>query len=211
MKKQLTAALLLGSLSFASQAQSSDWTLRVHGAHISPNDDSSQVLGNDGVGVDSASGLAFSISKAINRDWSVELQAALPFSHDINGTGAIDGLPIGDTKHLPPTLNALYHLNDVWHLGLGVNYTLFFDEQTSDALTNALGADSTALKLDDSVGLAAKVGFDYPLTENWSLSGGVYYMDIDTDADVLVNGEVATTVDVEIDPWVALFGISTKF
>jgi outer membrane protein W len=36
-------------------------------------------------------------------------------------------------------------------------------------------------------------------------------MMIDTTADVFLRGNLATSVDVDIDPWVIMLGFSTKF
>ncbi|WP_144394938.1 OmpW/AlkL family protein [Pleionea sediminis] len=191
----------------------SDWTFRIGAAHVSPNDDSGSVLGDDGVAVDSSTGLGFSFEYAINNRWGFEVLAALPFAHDIKGTGDLSGLSIGEVKHLPPTFSALYYLNDekTFHLGFGLNYTTFVDDKTSNALTTTLGATSTDLELDDSFGFALKAGFDLPISDEWSFNGNLYYLDISTDADVIVDGNVATTVDVDINPWVVMVGVSTQF
>jgi outer membrane protein len=67
------------------------------------------------------------------------------------------------------------------------------------------------LDLDASTGLAVKAGFDTPIADNWYFSGSLYYMMIDTTADVFLRGNLATSVDVDIDPWVIMLGFSTKF
>jgi len=74
--------------------------------------------------------------------------------------------------------------------GLGVNYTLFFDEKTQGPLT---GAD---LDLDASFGVAAQLGFDYDLSDNWFLNLDVRWINIETDAEL----DGAPVETVEIDP-----------
>ncbi len=214
MKLSAVSLVLLSTLSFGVMADATnDWTFRIGAAHISPDDSSGPVLGNDGVSVDSSTGLGFSLEFPIGERWGFEVLGALPFSHDINGTGALSGLKIGEVKHLPPTFSALYYFNTekTFHVGVGLNYTTFIEDKTSAELTSALGANSTDLDLDDSFGYSIKLGFDIPLSSDWNFSGNLYYMDIDTNADVIVNGTVATTVEVEIDPWVAMIGLSTRF
>ena len=220
MKLSTTAAAIISvlTLSFTGNAVANDnfsqWTIRGGIANVSPDDSSSNVLSNDdGVSVDSATALGLSVTYHIDQDWGVELLAASPFSHDITGTGSLAGLAIGDTKHLPPTLSVIYKWGDnsQYHIGAGINHTVFFDSGTSDALTGALGANSTDIDLDSSTGASLKFGFDLPVSDDWSLSASVYWMDIDTKADVIVNGNVATTVDVQIDPWVYMIGLSTSF
>ena len=116
----------------------------------------------------------------------IELLAATPFEHDI----ALGGTNIGSTKHLPPTLSVNYHFPTKGKItpfvGLGVNYTTFFEEQT------ALGT----LELDDSFGLAASLGADWQISDRGALRVNVRYMDIDTDAS-LDGADIGTA---EIDP-----------
>ena len=86
-------------------------------------------------------------------------------------------------------------------MGLGLNYTFFFDEGTTGALTG------TKLSLKDSWGLAAQAGVDIDITPDWFVNLDVHYIDIDTKAKV--NG--ATLGTVEIDPWVFGINIGTRF
>ena len=72
----------------------------------------------------------------------------------------------------------------------GVNYTCFFDEDTRGALK------PLSIDLDDSWGLAGEVGLDYDLGNDWLISGQVWYIDIDTEADLKGVGKF----DVDIDP-----------
>lgn len=218
MKKSVLALTLLSAVSApvfadAQGNQDSPWVFRGTLAYVAPNDDSGPVLGNDGVTVDASFGLGLSFTYMLNQSWGIEVLAASPFTHDITGTGALAGLDIGDTKQLPPTLSVTYHWGDntTYHAGAGLNYTKFFEEDTSDALTTALGAETTALKLDASTGLSIQFGFDTPLNKDWNLSGTVYYKDIDTTGDIYVNGAKAASVDVEIDPIVWTLGVSTRF
>lgn len=123
----------------------------------------------------------------------VELLASFPFKHDINLGGVGE---VGDTKHLPPTLSVQYHFANNTQftpfVGVGVNYTYFFDEDGKGALAGA------KLKLDNSWGVAFHAGVDMALSEHGSLRADVRYIDIDTDAKV--NG--TKIGNVKIDPWV---------
>ncbi|NVJ67117.1 MAG: outer membrane beta-barrel protein [Gammaproteobacteria bacterium] len=214
----LLCATTLGMASTAISAhQEGDFILRVGAAHISPNDDSSNVLtNNDGVSVDSATGLGFSGTWMLTDNWGLDVLAALPFEHDIKGTGDLAGVNIGSTKHLPPTISFQYYptiQGDTFqpYFGLGVNYTKFFDEKVSSDLTGALGTNDVELELDDSFGIAGEIGADWKLSDNLYFNTSLRYMQIGTDADVKVNGSTATTVKVDIDPWVAMVGFAWKF
>ena len=129
----------------------------------------------------------------------IELLAAIPFHHDITLTGA-DGKPVdGKTQHLPPTLSLQYHfdgynmpMNLKPFVGVGVNYTTFFEEKV------ALGD----LELDDSVGVAGHIGLDIPFAPTEAFRIDARYMDIKTDAK-LDGNDIG---EVDISPWV--YGIA---
>lgn len=144
--------------------------------------------------------LTFDATYMLSPNWGVELLAALPFEHDI---ALIDGPTVASTKHLPPTVSVLYHfLPDAQfqpYVGLGVNVTLFFDEDTRGALA---GSD---LNLDTSVGAAAVAGVDVDLGARWFMNADLRYLDIETDAEL--DGQDLGTV--EIDPWA--FGLSLGY
>ncbi|MCZ4351149.1 outer membrane beta-barrel protein [Roseovarius aestuarii] len=123
----------------------------------------------------------------------VEVLAAYPFEHDINlaGTGKV-----AKTKHLPPTISLQYHFVNnstvTPFVGIGINYTTFFDTDGVGALAG------TSVSLDDSWGLAAHAGLDFKVSEHGSLRLDARYMNIET--DVKVGG--AKIGKVNIDPLV---------
>jgi outer membrane protein len=118
-----------------------------------------------GVGVDSNSQLGLNVAYFLNKNRAIELLATTPFSHDFT----LDTVgPLGKTKHLPPTLSALYYMNIGGknihpYLGIGLNYTLFFDEEVTTANQNAGFSD---LSLDNLLGLSTQVGVDVDINKN---------------------------------------------
>lgn len=143
-----------------------------------------------------------SISYMMTDNMSVNLLAATPFEHDIEAS-QFGGSNVGSTKHLPPTVTvSWFPLSGQGfafkpYVGAGVNYTTFWDEEI------ALGD----LNLDDSVGLAAQVGVDVPLAENWSVGAAAYYADIEADAEL--DGNPIGTV--EIDPMIYRLHVGYSF
>jgi outer membrane protein len=219
--------LMIGLLALSSAAQAleaGDWIIRGGATYVDPNDDSDEIeaLGvpvpGTGVDVDSDTSFGFTIGYMMTDNWGIELLAATPFKHNIGPndvTAALLGSSssIGSTKHLPPTLSVNYHFQPKasWrpYVGLGVNYTYFFSEDTSGAVEAAGYSD---LELDSSWGLAAQAGIDIDLTKNIFLNLNARYIDIDTDAKITGFGLPTLTVDnVEIDPWVFSIGIGTTF
>ena len=178
LKTALAAALASGLMTGIAEAyQAGDWLVRAGIWGIYPKSDNLNLGPNADINVDDGYSLGFNITYMATPNIGIELLGAWPFSHDISLSGVGT---IGDTKQLPPTISVQYHFlpdsNFRPYVGLGLNYTFFFDESTEGALS---GSD---LKLDDSWGLAAQVGMDFDVAPNWFLNVDVRYIDIDTKA-----------------------------
>ncbi len=151
-----------------------------------------------------------SISYMLSDVMSVNLLAATPFEHEIEASQA-GGASIGSTKHLPPTVTVSWFplsnqsLGFQPYVGAGVNYTTFWDESLNATGQQATGA--SRLSLEDSFGLAAQVGVDVPLDDNWSVGAAAYYANIETDAE-LDGADIGT---VEIDPMVYRLHVGYRF
>jgi len=223
-------AAIAAALPVASGAAEGEWLVRGNAAYIATDSSSEGIIGDTGLGlvagtdgadVDDAPGFAFTLSYAYTDNFAISLLASAPFDHDIDGTGALEGLQLGDALHLPPTLVLEYRFNPQGrvnpYVGAGINYTWFLDADTTPALTDALdgiigGVNSTDLRLEDSVGFAAVAGIDWYVGENWGLNGQLWWADIDTDATVVVNGAVAAEeIDVSIDPLIPQLGLFFEF
>ena len=217
MKTKLSIAIFTSLLAL-SPAANANISVNVGAINVNPDDSGSAIDQDSTLGLkgDSDTQLGITIDYAFNDNWTLELIAATPFSHDVEGTGGLAGNKIADIKHLPPSLVAQYHFLDNTYairpfVGVGVNYTTFFDEQPSQALKSTLGTDDVEVELDDSFGLVAQVGANYKIDQNWGLHAMVSIMDIDTDATVYANGAKALTSTVELDPVVAMFGVRYSF
>jgi len=217
MKTKLSIALLTSLLALSPVANA-NLSVNVGAINVNPDNDSSKINEAPTLGLraDDDTQLGITVDYALDDNWVIELVAATPFSHDVQGAGGLAGNKIATIKHLPPTLLAQYHFLDSTYklrpfVGVGLNYTTFFDEQPSAALKATLGTDDVEVKLDDSFGIAAQAGFNYMMSENWGLHGMVSLIDIETDATVYADGAKALTSTVKIDPVVAMFGVKYKF
>lgn len=209
-----TSALLLSGLAAAlalaaapAMAQSKgDWTLGVGVHAVDPKSDAGDLngaalgLGALSTKVDSDVKPTVTFEYFIADNLGIEVLAALPFKHEVS----IDGVgKVGQTKQLPPVVSLQYHFANrskvTPFVGLGVNYTRFFDTDSKGALAG------TRLKLEDSWGLAAHAGLDYAINDKGALRVDVRWADIDT--KVKVNGAKLGTA--KVDPLV--YGVAYVF
>ncbi|MCK7545683.1 outer membrane beta-barrel protein [Marinobacter bryozoorum] len=240
MSRKFTLGILTAGLLAAGSAQAyqaGDIIVRAGAVTVDPNESSDHVslagsgLADEGweVGVDSDTQLGLSATWMMTDSFALSLLAATPFQHNLYGSGSLPkAADLGSTKHLPPTLTLQYYPLHSSHkiqpyIGVGVNYTIFFEEETSDTLTGAVDnylgggvVSSTDMDLDDSFGVAAEIGVDIRLSDQFGINAGVWYADIDTTADINAygaNGDKLGTakVDVEIDPMVYMVGFTYSF
>ena len=214
----LSCLSVLLAPSFSQAYEAGDIIFRAGPANVDPDSSSGLInlggtpLAGTEAQVSDDTQLGLTLSYMLTQHWGIELLASTPFEHEITETG-IGVNRVGTAKHLPPTLTAQYYPMSADsalqpYLGVGLNYTTFFSEETASELDNALGAGN--LSLDDSFGLALEIGADYALNDKWLLNLSVWHIDINTDASINTPaGQV--TVDVDIDPWVYMLGLGYKF
>jgi outer membrane protein len=207
----LVAAIAATMISAPAMAyKAGDMMVRVGAAGVYPTGDSEDITpiaAGAKVEADSAWSLGITFSYMLTDNIGLGVLGAYPFEHDINAKGSISGLgKVGSTKHLPPTVTLQYYFNNSTRftpfVGAGVNYTYFFDEDTSGALSG------TDLNLENSWGLAGEAGVDVDINDKWMLSGQVYYIDIETKAKI---GGIPNDYNVKIDPWVYFVSAGYKF
>lgn len=230
----ITCAFGLVAFSAASVMahEAGDILLRVGAATVFTNSDSSAVsdlpdgVNNATLEVDDDTQLGITAAYMFTDNFGVELLAATPFSHTATGKGDIDGVTVGKTKHLPPTLTAQYYFGGKEstfnpYVGAGLNYTIFFDEEVSQNLVGTLntlptiaglgGISTVSMDIDDSFGIALEAGIDIKVAENWYVNAAVWWIDLGTTATLTTNLGTTHKVDVDLDPWVVNVAIAYKF
>ncbi|RWU24055.1 outer membrane protein OmpW [Pseudomonas alkylphenolica] len=225
-KSLLSASLITLALAapVAHAHQAGDFILRAGAITTAPNENSGD-LKLDGTKVsgtkatlDSDTQLGLAFAYMLTDHIGLELLAATPFQHTVGVKGLGAGLDgkLGDIKQLPPTLSLQYYPMEPSskfqpYAGIGLNYTMFFDEDLS---SNRKAQGFSDLKLKDSVGLAGQLGMDYMIDEHFMVNAAVWYVDIDTKATMdgpTALGVGKTKVDVDVDPWVYMVGVGYKF
>lgn len=217
MKLCRLTAFVVASLVVSGPSALADdmkWLVRARLLNVNPNEHSDSVTGipdsRVSVGSDTTPELDFTYFFV--RNWGAELILGTS-KHDLNGGGSIGTLgKIGSARTLPPTVTAVYHFAPDAsvrpYVGMGVNYTRFYDEKTSASLNAALGP--TTAKLDSSWGLAGQMGVDIDITKDWFINFDAKYIRMDTTITLNSSGTVRK-VNVDLNPWFLGIGIGTRF
>ena len=205
-------------------AEAGDWLVRVGLGHVKPDTSSGNlvVAGDELVGaridVGSNTRPIINLTYMATDHIGLELLAAWPFEHDIQGAGILGGAgKLGETKHLPPTLSLQYHLMPGAalrpYVGIGLNYTTFFSSKATPTLDGALGGPSS-LSIKDSFGLALQLGADFNLTDTRFLNFDLRYIQSEADARIrtqTADGEVRSRIKADIDPLVFSAAVGFRF
>jgi len=225
MKKNILTLTLLSILtasSYGADYQAGDFVVRGGLTNVNPDSDHASVIlaGADStmtLTTDDSTQLGLNFLYFYTDNIAVELLAATPFAHDVtihdkNSVLNVDGVQLADAKQLPPTLSVLYYFDTQSvikpYVGVGVNYTIFFDEEFEEA-PKELGLSN--LELDSSVGLSFQVGVDYLLNDKFHINFSARYIDIATEATFDVGGESIGKADIDIDPMVYSVMLGYKF
>ena len=143
--------------------------------------------------------------------------------HKVTGQNALNGLQIGQTWLLPPTLTLQYHFTNFGafkpYIGAGPNYTVFYNTSGANipAVTPLVGAPITVtnLGIKNTFGVAAQVGFDYFVTKNVGLNFDVKKLWLRPDwhgaVSIAGGAPLPSYGKVELDPWLVGGGVFYKF
>jgi outer membrane protein len=209
MKKIHFGACVLAALA-SSAACAQDNTVRGGLAYLTIHSSSPDLTSNGpafltpqpaGITVDNASTVLLGYTRRLNEHWDLDMALGIPPAHDVRGRGML--APFGVTarvKQAAPTLFANYNFFDAKdkcrpYVGLGLNYTRFFDGESSASGDIATGGP-TKIELKDSVGLAAQVGMNYKLFGQWSVGGSVVAAKVKSEMTATTGSiERKTTID----------------
>lgn len=219
-----SVALLVLFPVVSSAHEKGDLILRLGATTVEPDESSSListdatgVLAGTKTGVGNNTQLGLNLVYMLSDNIGLELLAATPFEHDLTAKGlsqyGFATTDLGSTDQLPPTLTANYFFGNSSsvvrpYVGIGVNYTTFFDKSLSSQARSELGASS--LDLDDSYGISYRAGLDWSLNDKWLLNASVWNIDIDTDAS-FSSALGRVRVGADIDPWVYMISLGFKY
>lgn len=210
-------AIALASMVAAmpAQAEKGDWIVRVRAIMVAPNEKTGPVTPSFATGsssVNDSFAPEVDFTYMVTKHVGAELILATT-KHHVTGQGALAGVgKLAGTWVLPPTLTLQYHLAPDAHVrpyvGAGINYTIFYKEKASAALTSAIGKTDVGLK--DSVGYALQAGLDVDLSRRVFANLDLKYIDIATTAR-LTTGSLVNRERVHLDPLVIGVGLGLRF
>jgi outer membrane protein len=197
--KKLALALAVLTFCGAAQAKEGDLIVRMRAISVTPDVSSTSTL------------------NAINADVNTKVVPELDFTYmwtNNIGTELILGTArhsvntslgnLGKVSVLPPTLTVQYHFIPDGKIrpyaGIGVNYTHFYN--------NDLHVGSTPVDIkSNSFGLAAQVGADFQVSQDWAINADIKKFGLRTKASI--GG--ASLGTLKIDPWVFGIGVTRTF
>lgn len=220
--KQIAFGVIIGFVTLLPHQlhaqEQGDWILRMGAMGFNPSVNSSLLqstsesfsapVSGSVIGVDSNAQFGLSLGYMFSDSWAIEAMTTAPFEHNLTVSGleqfGLTTYNLGETKQLPPTISVLHYFNLPSsklrpYLGLGLNYTHFFDDSLSNQARTELGAQG--LELDESFGVALRAGVDWKLNAGWFLNASIWRYSLETNASFMTNtGRFST--DLSLDPWV---------
>ncbi|MBL0229703.1 MAG: outer membrane beta-barrel protein [Moraxellaceae bacterium] len=201
--RTLALSLTLASLAVLPLTASAEspWSVKAGFSQINPKSNNGSLAGGAfEADVSSEVGFTPAIEYKFAPNIVGEVLLAIPFKHEVKDTKS--DTKIASFKHLPPTFTAKYLFTPDAafspYVGLGLNYTLVYDEKIVLA--------GAKLRGKDSFGLAATVGFEYRMPNSpWGVAADLRYINIES--DLTLNGADIGTLTV--DPMV--LGLSAVY
>ena len=188
--------------------------------NVSPKVDSGNLTASSlpGTQIDSDGDtrLAGGITYMLTNNWSLDVPLALPFTNNLTGAGAIQGVgKIGETKSLPASLFGQYRFGEPTaqfrpFVGGGLTYAKFYKERgnaTLTAITGGTSSNPTTLSLESKLAMSFLVGGTVALNDRWFVEGTVVKTFLKTKG-TLSTGQ---TIDVTLNPLTLALGVGYKF
>ena len=154
--------------------------------------------------VDNVQTMYFAYVRRLSPHFDLELAAGVPPKTNTVGRGPAKlgsvpyaGQVIGTSRWFSPTVLLNYKFLDESsplrpYVGLGVNFTHFYDN-TSTSAGNAANGGPTSIGLSDSFGAAAVVGVSYQLQKHWSLDASYAVTQVKSNMVANTSGVLRTT------------------
>lgn len=225
MKHWLIGLIVWGIVGPAWGYDNSHTVVRVGYANVDFREQSDPVLVNGAIqigrlSVESQRSPLLTFARRFAPHWGIEV--LIPFAplelEAVGRGGVIDNLPVGSADVWPIAVTVQYYpFETQWakpYLGVGANYSIINHEEVNAATAGLLGIDRVnSVDADNSLGIVAQLGVDFPLTDRLSLNVSTSYLDLSLDAKgVFTVGETTSTIEaglgVQARPNLTVVGFS---
>jgi outer membrane protein len=215
------AGALIASIAVPAEAQSAgSWMVRAGATRIKPNVDSGDLTAPSfpGTKADIRADTQFSggITYMLTDNVSIDVPLALPYKHELDGAGAIQGVgKIGEVKSLPMTVLAQYRFLDASspirpYLGAGPTYAKFYKAKSTaalSALTGGTTANPTTLDVDSKLAATVQAGASFAFAPHWFLDAAVLKTFLKTTTHL----STGQTLDAKLNPTTFTVGVGYTF
>ncbi|MFZ6657158.1 OmpW/AlkL family protein [Undibacterium sp. TJN19] len=154
-----------------------------------------------GLVVNNATTVVFGYTRRLTDHFDFDFVAGIPPEHEVVGRGTLAPYGvISKVKQRAPTFFINYNFGEAtntWRpfVGLGFNYTQFFDAK-STAIGNIATGGPTKIDLKDSFGLAGQAGINYRINDRWSVNASIAAAKVKSDMTATTGSiERKTTID----------------
>lgn len=147
---------------------------------------------------------------------SAEFHLGIPYTHELDGAGSIQGVgKLGTVQSLPPTLFLQWRFLEPKamfrpYVGLGLTYARFQKETGSGALTAVTNTGSTTpttFVVDSKFALTPQIGVTYAINDKWFADLGVTKTYLKT----TTHFSTGQKMDIRLDPLAVSFAIGYHF
>jgi outer membrane protein len=198
------AAAMAAGIVSAQAGEGSHWKIGGRLIAVVPDESATISVIGGGVEINNSYVPELDITYYFDPHWSLELIAAT-MPHEVHHTPT--NLDLGKVWLLPPTLTLQYHFSPGAsfqpYIGVGVNYTVFYNQ----------GDEAAGINVDyeNAFGVALVAGFDVPINDNWAFNVDVKKLFLNSEVTVTVLPSTIVKADVDIDPWVIGVGFNYSF
>jgi len=225
MKKlHLAACAVLGLVSAVAMADEDKNTFRAGVIYLDVHSQSPDFTSNGpafltpqpaGLTVGNSTTLLLAYTRKLSDHFDLDVVMGLPPKHDVLGRGML--VPFGVTaqvKQRAPTVFVNYNFFESTaqfrpFVGLGLNYTQFFDANSTASGDIATGGP-TKISLTSSWGAAVQMGASYKLADHWSIVGSIATADVKSHMTA-TTGSIQRTTYIDFRPIVFNLGVGYSF
>ncbi len=175
------------------------WQLRVRAIAVAPEPYFYDTIDGFDLDISTAFAPEVDITYFLSKNIALELMLSTS-KHDLE---IEDGTDLGSVSILPPTLSLQYHFyykNFKPYLGAGINYTLFYGEDSGDL---------EDIEYKNQVGYALQAGLDYNISDKWFINLDFKKMFLKT--EITPDNDSNSSVEANLDPLFLGFGVGMKF